>query len=127
MTPRFGWMKRTYDAFFTLYATKDLGPIHADLNVGANFWRIDRDTKQQEWIALALSANLPRPFGVMVEGYYFADAAPLAQRDAGLLGAISLSPAPWLTFDFGGDLGAFPSQRDYSLFVGMSIVPVLLW
>jgi hypothetical protein len=119
--------ERTYDAFFVLYVTKDLGPIHADLNFGANLWSIDHDTREQEWLALALSANLPPPFGVMIEGYYFAAAAPLAPRDGGLLGAVSLSPKPWLTFDFGGDVGAFPSTRDYSLFVGMSIVPVLLW
>jgi hypothetical protein len=34
---------------------------------------------------------------------------------------------PWLVFDCGGDVGLFPSTRAYSLFIGMTIVPVLLW
>jgi hypothetical protein len=41
--------------------------------------------------------------------------------------AIDHSPRPWLVFDCGGDVGFFPSTRAYSLFIGMTIVPVLLW
>ena len=118
---------RTYDAFFTAYATKDFGPLHADLNAGANVWRIEEDPRLQEWVALALSTNLPPPFGVMVETYYFTDSAPVAPRDGGFLFALSHSPKPWLMFDFGGDIGMFPSTRAYSVFVGLSVVPVLLW
>ena len=33
----------------------------------------------------------------------------------------------WLTFDVGGDVGFFPSTRAYSVFVGMSIIPAILW
>jgi hypothetical protein len=117
---------RTYDALFTAYATKDLGLLHADLNLGESVWRVQAP-RPQEWIALAVSANLPPPFGVMAEGYYFTDARPIATRDGGFLFAISHSPKPWLVFDCGGDLGMFPSTRAYSLFVGMTIVPVLLW
>ena len=118
---------RTYDALFTAYVTKEIGPIHADLNVGANAWRIEGNPRPQEWVALALSTNLPPPFGVMIESYYFTDAAPVSLRDGGFLFAISHSPKPWLMFDFGGDIGMFPSTRAYSVFVGMSAVPALLW
>jgi len=48
-------------------------------------------------------------------------------RDGGFLFAINHSPKPWLMFDVGGDVGMFPSARAYSVFVGMSVVPVLLW
>jgi len=118
---------RTYDAFLTLYVTKDLGPVHADLNAGENVWRIEGDPRPQGWIALALSIGLPAPFGAMAEAYYFTDAAPIATRDGGFLFALSHSPAPWLVFDAGADLGFFPGARAYSLFVGVTWVPVLLW
>jgi hypothetical protein len=118
---------QTYDALFTFYASKELGPVHADLNMGANAWRIEGAPRPQEWIAAAMSTSLPAPFGVMVETYYFTDAAPVSPRDGGFLFAISHSPKPWLMFDFGGDIGMFPSTRAYSVFVGMSVVPVLLW
>lgn len=51
----------------------------------------------------------------------------MAPRDGGFLFAFSHSPRTWLTFDVGGDLGFFPSTRAYSVFVGMSIIPVILW
>jgi hypothetical protein len=115
------------DAFFIAYITKDFGPIHADLNIGASDWGIASSSRAQEWVALALSAPLPHPFGVMIENYYFTDAAPFAGRDGGCLFAISVSPRPWLVFDFGGDVGYLPSSRPFSSFVGVTIVPVRLW
>jgi hypothetical protein len=123
--PQDGYL-RAVDALFIAYVTKDFGPLHADLNLGANDWRVDHP-RAQEWVALALSMSLPAPFGVMVENYYFTGALPFATRDGGVLFAISHSPKPWLVFDFGADVGYFPSTRAYSTFVGMTIVPVLLW
>jgi hypothetical protein len=123
---------RTYDALFTAYVTKDVARIHADFNAGVNVWRIgDRAANAgplpQGFAALAISMNLPRPFGIMAEAYCFSDAAPIAPRDGGFLFALSHSPKPWLIFDFGGDVGWFPSSRAYSVFIGMTIVPVVLW
>jgi hypothetical protein len=63
----------------------------------------------------------------MVESYYFTDAPPAATQDGGFLFAVSHSPASWLTFDLGGDVGYFASTRAFSAFFGMSIVPFLLW
>jgi hypothetical protein len=118
---------QTYDAFFTAYATKDFGWLHIDLNSGANAWRLNGDPIAQGFYALALSGNLPPPFGVMLESYYFSDATPAAPKDGGVLFAITHSPKPWLLFDLGGDVGFFPSTRKYSVFVGMTIVPFVLW
>jgi hypothetical protein len=120
----------TYDALFTAYVTKDVGPVHGDLNVGINVWQVDGGggaPLPQGFAALALSMNLAAPFGAMVEAYYFSGAAPIAERDGGLLVALSHSPKPWLMFDVGGDAGWFPSSRAYSVFFGMTIVPVVLW
>lgn len=118
---------RTYDALFTAYVTKDFGPLHADLNGGLNFWRLDGDVKPQAWSALALSMNFIAPFGGMIESYVFSDAAPVTTRDGGFLFALSLSPKPWLMFDVGGDVGFYPTARSYSTFVGMTMVPAILW
>lgn len=115
------------DLFFTAYVTKDIGPLHADFNAGVNAWGLNGTPEPQEWVALALSTSLPPPFGVMAEAYYFSGALPLETRDGGLLFAVSHSPRPWLTFDVGGDVGYFPSVRSFSAFVGMTIIPFVLW
>jgi hypothetical protein len=121
---------RTYDGLFAAYATKDFGRVHADFNTGLNAWRLENSPRPQEYAALAVSTNLPSPlslFGLMGEVYYFTDASPVASRDGGILFALAHSPRSWLTFDFGGDVGFFPATRAYSVFIGMSIIPVLLW
>jgi hypothetical protein len=48
-------------------------------------------------------------------------------RDGGFLFAFTHSPRSWLVFDIGGDVGMFPSTRQYSVFLGVSFVPVVLW
>jgi hypothetical protein len=48
-------------------------------------------------------------------------------RDGGFLCAVSHSPRAWLMFDAGGDIGWYPSTRAFSLFVGMTLIPVVLW
>ena len=116
---------RAYDAFFLGYVTKDFGPLHADFNVGFNDFGFDSAGKKQEFVALALSMNLPPPFGVMAEAYDFSDAAPLAGHDAGFLFALTVSPKPWLMFDFGGDAGLVPSARTYATFVGLTVIPAV--
>jgi hypothetical protein len=116
-----------YGALSTAYVTKDIGPIHADLNLGFNVLAADGASSAQEWVALALSGPLPPPFGVMVETYYFTPAASLASRDGGLLFALSYTPKAWLVFDAGGDVGYFPSVRPFSAFVGMTVIPAVLW
>jgi hypothetical protein len=118
---------RAYDALLTAHASKDLGPIHGDLNVGTNLWRLEDHPLLQAFGALALSTALVAPFAVTAEGYVFSDAAPVATRDGGFLFAVSHAPRTWLTFDLGGDIGFFPATRAYSVFVGVSVVPAVLW
>ncbi len=119
---------RTTDALFIGYVTKDVGPVHADLNVGLNALALDGTPAAQPWTALAISVEPIKRFGAMVEGYVFANARPEVRHDAGLLFALSASPRPWLVFDAGGDVGGFPGDsRVFSVFVGMTIVPVVLW
>jgi hypothetical protein len=116
-------------ALFIAYASKDFGPLHADLNVGLEaFWGVPgSDAAAQPFVALALSTTLVDPVGLLVEGYVFSAALPFAARDGGIRPAITLTPRPWLVVDAGCDAGFFPNTREYSLFVGMTVVPMILW
>ena len=118
---------RMWDLLFTAYGTKDFGPVHADLNVGLDVFRLDGGPVPQGWGALALSADLVAPFSAMLEGYAFSNAAPASTRDGGILFAITHSPRKWLTFDIGGDVGVFPSLRAFSVFMGLTIIPAVFW
>ena len=117
---------RNDDVFFDAYASKDFGPVHADLNAGVTAWQLEA-ASLQEAVELALSTTIAGPLGALVEGYYFSNAAPVAPRDGGVRAALTLAPRPWLVFDAGGDGGLFPSTRAFTLFVGMTVVPVVLW
>jgi hypothetical protein len=119
---------KNLDVFLTGHASRDIGPIHADLNVGITEWMLDaNEPVSQGLIAFALSTSLPPPFGIAIETYYLSNALPAAPHDGGLRMAISATPRPWLVFDFGGDVGFFPSVRSYTVFWGMTIVPVVFW
>ena len=118
---------RTYDALLTTYVSKDFGWLHADLNVGLNFWRLEGPLQVQPWTALSLSVGLPANLGTMLEGYVFADAAPISPKDAGVLTGLTWSPRPWLVFDLGVDVGLIHATRLVSVFAGMTIVPVRWW
>jgi hypothetical protein len=115
---------RDDDVFVTGYASKDVGFLHIDWNIGALFWRVDASTSTQAFTALALSPSLPAPFGAAIEGYWFSDASPVAPRDGGVRIAGNVSARSWLVFDLGGDVGFFPSTRAYSFFAGMTLIPV---
>jgi hypothetical protein len=118
---------RNDDAFFTAFASKDVGFVHLDWNVGVDVWRVEQEPATQAFTALALSASPVQPFGVAVEGYYFSDAAPLAPHDGGVRVALSVASRSWLVADLAGDVGFFPSTRAYSFFFGMTMIPVVLW
>jgi hypothetical protein len=117
----------TNDAFFTGYASQDLGPVHADLNLGVNQWRIDGMSRSQPWGALALSMAVNDRWTAMAETYVYADASPLAPQDGGLLFALAYAVHPWLIVDGGGDIGAFPETRKASVFIGVTWIPAVLW
>jgi hypothetical protein len=113
--------------FLTGHASKDAGPLHADLNAGAYTWWGEGDAQAQPFAALALSVSPVAPFGFALESYVFAGAPPYASRDGGVRAVVTTTPKPWLVFDVGGDVGFFPSSRAASVFIGMTIVPVVLW
>ena len=118
---------RTYDALFTAYVTKDFGWLHADWNLGGNLWRIENAPLRQAWSALALSTQLPRHFGAMLEAYYFSNAAPVNPRDGGILAAVSFQPRKWIVFDAGPDVGLVRATRVASAFVGVTLIFLDLW
>ena len=122
-----GYLKAT-DLLVTGYLTYILpADVEADLNAGGNAFGIDGSLKAQPWAALALSRDLPAGLTAMVEGYRFAPARPYAERDAGLLLALSWSAADWIALDAGGDVGLFPQVRRFSLFGGFSVATPRLW
>ena len=113
---------RTFDALFLGYVTKDVGPIHLDLNLGANALQLDLHDVMQGMVALAASVAFTETFGMMLESYGFSDASARNPRDAGFLFAFTHSPKPWLIFDVGGDASYFPSTRTFTAFVGSTFV-----
>jgi hypothetical protein len=118
---------RTWDLLAVLYVTKDLGWLHADLNLGLNLWRLEATPLPQPWVALALSVALKYGLGPMLEVYYFADAAPVSASDGGVLAALSWSPRSWLVLDLGGDVALVAATRTVSAFVGATFAPYDLW
>jgi hypothetical protein len=111
----------------TAYVSKDFGPLHADFNAGLNRYQVNALPASQGWVSLSLSTSLPLHFGVAVENYYFEPAQPFAGRDAGGLVALTYTPLSWLVLDAGVDVGYVEATRDYSLFAGMTVVPLRLW
>ena len=128
---------RTYDALFTAYVTQDFGRVHADLNFGANVLGLatlanvggpaPEGPRTQPFFALALSTPITRLVSVMAETYAFGDAPEIAPRDGGFLFALAFTPVPWLTADFGGDIGYFPTTRAFTAFAGLTVLPAILW
>lgn len=122
-----GYLKAT-DALVTGYLTYMLpANVEADMNLGANVFHIEGSAQTQPWAALALSRDLPLGLTAMAEGYRFGGALPYAQRDAGLLAALSWTATSWLVIDAGGDAGLFPRSRRFSIFCGLSLASRKLW
>lgn len=118
---------RNEDLFFIAYASKDLGPVHIDWNVGLTVWRLNDEPRAQGYTSLVLSTGLPANFGVEAEGYVFSAAGSAASRDGGIRAALTYSPRPWIVVDAGGDAGFYPSIRTYTVFAGVTVIPVAFW
>jgi hypothetical protein len=117
-----------YDSSFWGYATKDMGPLHFDLNGGLNIWQFDLPERSvQVFSSLAGSTAVTKHFGVMMEVYGFSDAGRIAPKDGGLLMGFSYAPSPSWMFDVGEDVSMFPSTRRITLFAGVTLVPFRLW
>src|SRR5262249_13881287 len=87
------------DAFVTAFASRDVGFVHVDWNIGALAWSLEASPAWQAFTALALSPSLPAPLGAAVEGYYFSDAGALAPRDGGVRAYVSVTARSWLVVD----------------------------
>ena len=114
---------RTYDLLTTAFISHDLGPVHLDLNLGFNLWRLGNPLLQY-WGALAATAQLTPMWAVMAEAYGFTSASPVSDADAGLLLAVSLAPEPWLVFDIGGIISADRATSQGTAFIGLTVIPV---
>jgi hypothetical protein len=122
-----GGYARSEDAFFTAFASKDVGPIHGDFNVGLNLWQLDSTPSAQGFAALALSTPLSSTLSIALEGYVFSDAAPVASHDGGVRAALGFTARPWLVVDTGGDVGFYPQTRAYGVFLGATVIPAVWW
>jgi hypothetical protein len=118
---------RSEDAFFTAFASKDVGAIHGDFNVGLDLWQLDAAPASQVFAALALSTALSSVLALAVEGYVFSDAAPAAAHDGGVRAALGFTARPWLVVDAGGDVGFYPDVRAASVFLGATVIPAVWW
>jgi hypothetical protein len=118
----------TDDAIFTLYASKDVRWLHIDINAGVYVHALDATPLAHGFAALAFSATIPHtPLTPTIEGYAFGDAGPYAPADAGIRLAMYWQARSWMVIDLGGDAGLIPSTRSFSLFAGLTIIPVVLW
>jgi hypothetical protein len=115
------------DASFWLYASKDDGPFHVDLNGGFNVWQFDVAPDSQAFVTLATSLAVTRRWGVLLEVYEMGDGGVVAPRDAGVLSGITFAPVPWLMFDAGGDYGLVRTTRAFTMFAGLTTVVWDFW
>jgi hypothetical protein len=118
-----GGYARHDDAFFTAFASKDLGWLHVDWNAGVLAWALEGPAALQGFTALALSPILPPPMGAALEGYVYSDAAPIAPHDGGVRAVVTVAARSWLVVDAGADAGFYPSTRAISLFLGATFIP----
>jgi hypothetical protein len=118
---------RAEDLLATLHVSKDIRWLHVDVCLGLNLFRLDGAPLAQAWAALALTFGLAHGLAPLAEVYYFADAAPLAGADGGVLIALTYQPRNWIVLDLGADAGLVPSTRAVSAFAGVTIIPLDLW
>ncbi len=111
-----------------LYASRDLGRFHVDLNVGYNALRAGAGTfTHSAWGAVSTSYAWSSTFGSFHELYYFTPQVEGAPRDGGFLFGITLSPSPSVMFDIGGDVALIQSSRTFNAFVGVTVATERLW
>jgi hypothetical protein len=121
-----GYVRRT-NAFFVAHASKDFKPLHVDANFGESLWHLDGPLQAQEFVAVAVTASLPANFSAILEGYFFSDAPPAAPEDGGLRPAVTFAAKSWLVVDAGGDIGFFPATRGFTVFAGVTMIPIVFW
>ncbi|HET9552246.1 MAG TPA: hypothetical protein VFP50_04705 [Anaeromyxobacteraceae bacterium] len=115
------------DAQGIVYASKDVGPIHGDLNVGLNVLELDRTPRHQPFAAFSASSDVGHGLTPMAEVYGFAGAGRAAPRDVGFLAALGVAVGSWCVLDVGGDVGLGAQDRSFTLFVGFTALSPRAW
>lgn len=111
-------VQSTFDLGGTLFVSKDLGPLHVDLNASVLVASLQAVQGQG---ALAMGGSLSEVLGVELEVHSTVGSA--LPNDGGVRLVLQFSPAGPLVFDLGGDVGFFPQTRAWSLFAGVTFVP----
>ncbi len=118
-----GAAQRTIDASAWWYISKDVGPVHGDINFAVNVFDVTHNPTPQGLMTLALSMPIGFGFGVMSEAYTLFGNVEAVPVDGGWLNAISYSPIPEIAFDAGADVGFYWQTRTVSFFAGITFVP----
>jgi hypothetical protein len=90
------------------------GGVHVDLNAGP----LGIGAGRPQWLATASFGRSFGRFGVAAELFRIGAGAAGA-RQAGFLGAVSVSPSPWMVLDAGGITGLGAGSMD-TLFAGIT-------
>ena len=117
---------QVYDAELVAHASKDVGKLHLDANVGVIANDLGAKRVLQPFVAVAATYPLTKTVALAIEPHYFADAAPFAHRDLGAIGAIEVAVRGWLVFDAAID-AVYRDQRSIAVIAGASIAPARLW
>jgi hypothetical protein len=117
---------RAYDGAVVVHASKDVGHVHLDVNLGLIADDLGGARAYQPWAAVAATYPLTSRISIALEPHYFADASPVAPRDAGAIVAVEVAVRGWLVLDGAIDaVGLEP--RSLAALVGVSIAPARLW
>jgi hypothetical protein len=116
-----GAAQKTFDAAVWVYASKDVGRLHADLNFALNVFDLGGARAPQGLTALAVSYALPFGLVVMTELYTAMGASDAAALDGGWLNALGWAPIDAVVFDIGGDVALYPSTRAATFFLGLTV------
>jgi hypothetical protein len=117
---------RTYDLLVTLHGSKDIGKLHLDGVLGLQAFQIDGPVSYQPWAAVAATVPIDERFAVALEPHYYADAAPLAARDAGVMLALVYTVRPDVVIDVAALLVGW-DQRSVAGLAGITFAPARLW
>jgi hypothetical protein len=89
--------------------------VHADFNAGP----LGIGAGRSQWLTSAsFSRSLAGRFGLSAELFRIS-AGAAGRRQAGFLGALTVTPAPWVVLDLGGTLGLGSGSPD-AIFLGLT-------
>jgi hypothetical protein len=117
---------RAYDLGLVAHASKDIGDLHLDVNMGVAVDELGGPRAYQPFAALAATYAITKRLSLALEPHYFADASPSAPRDVGAIAALELAVRGWLVVDCALDAVGW-DQRSLAAIAGVSLAPVRLW